>query len=478
MSTVVQDVLDVDKKFRHDGVSGDLFPLRSIQSKDWDYPCPTLIKEFNEKNDDRFKTIKLETNIAKFKQRFETTFPFLANVNLDNMLVAGGIVGKMVIDKAKTSTWYQSDIDVFVWGLSEDQASARVEKFLEDVFYAYELHLTAKAEEGGSEQKTKKAKTKKTFSFECVRTPTTLTLKIGGIKLQIIFRLYKNISEILHGFDLGSCALGYDGNEVWFTTLGKFAYEYGCNIIDPSRRSTTYEHRLSKYFDRGFEIVLPDLDVRKLPTRYLPFDQNEILIMPYFQVIYNDLKGNCIVVSSIKYKGDVASDYSALESLNDYNTFFCNVHNLVKKNDFFYHYIEKHDADAADAKTILRSPPNITRRRLIQFYDSLPTWALGKGKFSFNRFFKYVNLLPEAELGQQLFGRQGPDRFKYIEELAQKQGEIALRRWDELEKIDYTRIKWIVQSPGSQFTGSFNPVLSNPADWYGEYLMDGERLNQ
>ena len=469
MVSVIQSVLEIDNKFRHDGVIGDLFPLQSIQPKSWDYPCPTLVKKFDDKSDARYNTLKIETNIKKFKQQFEETFPFLADVNLNNMLVAGGIVGKTLIEKNYLLDW-MSDIDVFVWGLDPDQASDRVEKFLEDVFYTYESHLASKSYEGSSEQKTKKAKTKKTFSFECLRTPSTLTVKVGGMKLQIVFRLYKSISEILHGFDLGSCALGYDGNEVWFTTLGKFAYEYGCNIVDPTRRSTTYEHRLSKYFDRGFEIVLPDLDVTKLPIRYLPFQQNEIIIMPYFQVIYSDLKGNCIVVHRIKHKGDVTSDYSALDTPNDFNTFFSNVHNLVTKNDFFYHYIYKYDADGADAKTILKSPPNMTRRRLIQFYDNLPTWALGKGKFSFNRFFKYVNLLSEAEMGQQLFSRQGPDRFKYIEELAQRQKEISLKRWDELEQVDYTRINWIVKSPGSQFTGSFNPVLSNPAEWYGEYL--------
>src|SRR5690606_20981381 len=84
-------------------------------------------------------------------------------------------------------------------------------------------------------------------------------IKKDEITIQIIYRLYTSKSEILHGFDIGSSAVGYDGKYVYFTSLSKFAYEYGCNIVDISRRSTTYEQRLIKYLKRGFKIILPDL---------------------------------------------------------------------------------------------------------------------------------------------------------------------------------------------------------------------------
>jgi len=81
-------------------------------------------------------------------------------------------------------------------------------------------------------------------------------------KLQIVLREYSHISEILHGFDIGASAVGYqlDSKALYFTELSKFAYTYSINIFDNSRRSTTYESRLGKYFQRGFDIVLPEFD--------------------------------------------------------------------------------------------------------------------------------------------------------------------------------------------------------------------------
>jgi hypothetical protein len=66
----------------------------------------------------------------------------------------------------------------------------------------------------------------------------------------------------LHGFDLGSSAVGFDGKDVYFTTLSKFSYENMVNVVDTTRRSTTYERRLHKYLKRGFSIAIPKLDLK------------------------------------------------------------------------------------------------------------------------------------------------------------------------------------------------------------------------
>ena len=108
------------------------------------------------------------------------------------------------------------------------------------------------------------------------------------IKVQIILRLYSSISEILHGFDIGSSAVGFDGTNVHFTSLSKYSYENMVNIYDGTRRSTTYEYRLAKYFNHGFDIIMPNLDITKITDNkvnltYLPFtcesiDGNKIVL--------------------------------------------------------------------------------------------------------------------------------------------------------------------------------------------------------
>lgn len=50
--------------------------------------------------------------------------------------------------------------------------------------------------------------------------------------------------QILQGFDVDSVCCGYDGTRVWCLPRAHRAFVTGCNRIDLSRRSTTYEMRL------------------------------------------------------------------------------------------------------------------------------------------------------------------------------------------------------------------------------------------
>jgi len=468
-SSTVHQVLEVDQKYRYDGVVGDLHPLSSLQSVPWDYNLPTLSKGvqsyYQEQRSEQdvqplHGTFTLETNMEKFRARLESRYPIFENVSLTNLLLAGGFTGSILTNKK-----WDNDIDVFVHGLTPEEASQRVDKFIRDLYASQEVVQFQQ-----QKNNRKSFTPPPTFSVKAVRNPTTLTLYMGRCTIQIIFRLYQSISEILHGFDLGSSAVGYDGNEVWTTSLGKFAYERGCNIVDPSRRSTTYEKRLEKYFNRDFEIILPDLDISRVSTRYFPYNQNEVLIMPHLQVVYKALHGNRITVKSLIHKCQVQHDYG--EDLDSYSAFYTNVKNLVHGKPFLYHYHENSQSNATDAKMLLQNPPYMSRRMIMNFYDMLPGSVFKGGKFNYGRFFKYVNVKSEEEVGRELFqNKTHEERFQYVENLVSEQKSKTLQRWEEMENRDYTSINWITKSPGTQFTGSFNPVLSDPADWYGEFLQ-------
>lgn len=82
--------------------------------------------------------------------------------------------------------------------------------------------------------------------------------------VQVILRYYPSVSSILYSFDLPASAVGFDGKEVWFTSLSRVAYETGVMVINPHRRSPTFEYRLSKYFGRGFAIGLPHFNIQAL----------------------------------------------------------------------------------------------------------------------------------------------------------------------------------------------------------------------
>lgn len=84
---------------------------------------------------------------------------------------------------------------------------------------------------------------------------------------QIVLRVYKSIGEILTGFDIDAAGGAYDGTQVYVTprALGSFITQI--NHIDLSRRSPSYENRLSKYSHRNFEVYWSELDRSRIdPT--------------------------------------------------------------------------------------------------------------------------------------------------------------------------------------------------------------------
>lgn len=85
--------------------------------------------------------------------------------------------------------------------------------------------------------------------------------------VQIVLRLYKSVSEILSGFDVDCSCFAYDGSQVYGTPRAITAFMTQTNTIDLSRRSPSYESRLSKYARRGFEVYWSDLNRSRIdPT--------------------------------------------------------------------------------------------------------------------------------------------------------------------------------------------------------------------
>ena len=78
-------------------------------------------------------------------------------------------------------------------------------------------------------------------------------------QIQIILRLYSSPSEILAGFDVDACAVGFNGTHVFATPRAFISMVTQSMTVDMSRRSPSYEIRLAKYANRGFEIFIPDL---------------------------------------------------------------------------------------------------------------------------------------------------------------------------------------------------------------------------
>jgi len=468
MDDYVRNILSIDSKFRETGVVDDLHLLDTINfDQSWDYSLPTLTHD-----SELSKLREASRSSTSFAKRFYTAYPIFSSIRMDNLLIAGGCVGNYLTSEKGRNNSSSGDVDIFIYGLNNDQANARLKEFIQDLIdqskVSHDLKMLKAQEEAAKNGRKHYSEEHK---MEFLRNKNGIT--ING-HLQIIFRLYKTKSEILHGFDLGSSAVGFDGQNVYMTSLGKFSYEYRCNIIDTTRRSTTYEKRLEKYFNRGFDIIFPNLDITILRTNYHRYYLEEVCELPFFQFGYRKIEGNKIIFSKFYYSyyyqrdlpnsnpnQQMSTDYS-LDDLDEYQAFYCNLYNLIHDRDFFF-YI----SNVANLE-ILEKGPHMSWRNIQNFYDNLKTKLYTSDRLligTINRYFTVRNI---AQISDDLF-IQRHDQSKYINDLIEDQKNFAKQKMDLLMAKDHSKIPWIVDNPGTQLTSAFNPIIEDAEKWYLQY---------
>ncbi|OQE46390.1 hypothetical protein PENCOP_c001G08769 [Penicillium coprophilum] len=183
----------------------------------------------------------------------------LSEIDWSNVVVAGSAVVTSLLpvpEKYRNSKrglrkYYHeefapaSDVDLFLYGLDEEQALEKI------------MHIEDKI--------------KNTILYETttIRTKNTITIasQYPNRHVQIVLRIYRSVAEILTGFDVDVSCAAYDGHQVYTSPRAIAAYSTQTNQIDLTRRSPSYENRLSKYSRRGFEVFWPALDRSKIdPT--------------------------------------------------------------------------------------------------------------------------------------------------------------------------------------------------------------------
>ncbi|KAJ8118133.1 hypothetical protein ONZ43_g4053 [Nemania bipapillata] len=176
----------------------------------------------------------------------------LSDMDWDNVVAAGSSVVNCLLpvppqykkSKRALRQYYHeqfcpaSDVDLFLYGLNEEQAVQKIKDIEARIRDAILSEVTV-------------VRTKNAITI-CSQYPTR--------HVQIVLRVYKSISEILTGFDIDCSGAAYDGNQVYTTPRALASYITQINPIDLSRRSPSYENRLSKYSHRNFEVYWPELD--------------------------------------------------------------------------------------------------------------------------------------------------------------------------------------------------------------------------
>ncbi|KAK5192042.1 hypothetical protein LTR92_007989 [Exophiala xenobiotica] len=194
-------------------------------------------------------------SLKEFKTNFNV-FSESSLIDLDwsNVVVAGSAVVTSLlpvnephnaskIQRALRTYYHEdlapaSDVDIFLYGLNEEEAIEKIKQIEARVRDSILAETTT------------------------VRTKNAITIvsEYPTRHVQIVLRLYKSISEILTGFDVDCSCVAYDGKQVWASPRALAAFMTQVNTIDLTRRSPSYENRLSKYSHRGFEVYWPSID--------------------------------------------------------------------------------------------------------------------------------------------------------------------------------------------------------------------------
>lgn len=345
------------------------------------------------------------------KQRFFEKYPMFNAVDFRNILVAGGSVSNLVTMRGGDN----SDIDIFLYGLTAETARLKIGRLIEH----FELYFT-----------------NANLPYIIIQTPTLIRFiistsrtrsrrrRVKCTEIQIIPRLYTDVSEILYGFDLGSAAVGFDGRQIHFSMMGRYSYTNMCNVIDSSRRSTSYAYRLCKYYYRGFSILIPMVSVACEEQCDLNLKDGYAKPLTRTKSDYNSVNLSFTKVLSYIYDPEccvVDNNFIITLFSGQINKFKCemlSLHQLIK-------ILGDRTADLLDTYTkYLQNPDDSTIQNALEQWNQL-----------------------------------------IIENTVTKMTDYPRFSEKCLENI-----QWISQNPGTQLTSSMNPIicdLEQCREWYG-----------
>jgi hypothetical protein len=251
-------LLLLENSHRHVGVQGGVFRIELTRpchmNRTLDHGVTVLRSQRDHYND-------LWTMREDYAHMFSLMAPAMGGFDLTahGMVVAGGAASALA-----TGCALFDDVDVFLIHKSEERAWAAITAL------ARHLHDADAC-------------------MKCTRTTNTVSFELKDMPvIQVVLRLYNTISEIVHGFDLGSCAFAFDGEVVLTTHLGQYALAHRVNILDLSVRRPTYETRILKYMSRGWGLALPNFGYRecengikkgKTVLPYLLGPDNKIMVL-------------------------------------------------------------------------------------------------------------------------------------------------------------------------------------------------------
>ena len=313
------------------------------------------------------------------------------------------------------------------------------------------------------------------LEMSITRTANALSFKTQTAEYQIILRLYRSPSEILHGFDVDCCSLGWDGKTLWMTQRALYSICNGYNTVNFGRLSPSYEYRLAKYGARGVAVKIPQFKRNQLDREALEehFDST-LKRVPYGprdpETGEREIKGHHVVTDyrqlrdprkKMALKGlDILVYLDFQVEKRNYRQHTLNaIQTLAEKSSDYSGRPFKNNYGLSIGEII---------DRLVDTKDNYPEYSERYMQYfggEVVEFYFDTNLFPRCR--QFDFVRTyGPkeERLKLLCDIPSQiyDGLAIVRPW-----MLPRRLEWKTIHPGEQMTGTFHKtVLEDQTVWY------------
>lgn len=395
-------------------------------------------------------------NDEDFIKRLGTFAPILSrDLVWDNILLAGGSIVDLLINNTKIR-----DFDFFIYGIeTEIEAEKIICRFVKDILDKNQAKIHSITKASGA-------------------ITVEIQDRIRIYKLQFILRLYKHPSVILHGFDIGCCAIGFDGKKVMMTTLAKYSIERRICIVDLEKRSTSLEARIAKYFtDKNFMIVFQNLNVDTLHNMKKNSKGPCMISIGCLSILCINIIGNQIygICKVGKTRQEDTSDYDNTVPIMFLNLrFLCKLVQDQKLLQDWYNLCWLQLSDSKELTIIDMTSPipvdtifESCEKNLMMFCESFIKDAEGKNSDEkcFDKRLRYITCVPKTKVIEDL----EKENWK---QCIRDHFTLQIKSIKDLKSKIHDNIKWKKDDPQSQFHGSMKPIVGTAKDWYGEFYTE------
>lgn len=300
------------------------------------------------------------------------------------------------------------------------------------------------------------------------------TLVVHYKVYQFVHRIYPTPLHVIGGFDLGPSMLFYDGQQVYTNLFGAFCIATGVIVGDVSRRSPSYESRITRYMhEKGLGLLLCNTNARTV-TAFAA----RLVTLAGRGKQRDCVRINIVQGLMLKVKAREATVMTKFKATHGFETIIGIVGARERTSDYFLTAgFDWNDVESYNIRMAMTGQMN----QLVWLYkdDGTVTFPVPDRKHFeiflatrscslsyFKLFWPTVDL---SKVGQQSRYTDHHSFSPYEMEILFQQMDQAIAYIRYTEQCSGRRIEWITENPGRQWTGSFHPTEIGMS-WYNTHF--------